>query len=273
MLNCKTPIISSNICRQCQLICRFLRKERKVSTFLYLPGTEEEDLNFRNRYTQITSVSELGVRDLQGGRNRRPELLGDKLQIYEYDEKRLQIPRNNLRADIQKSVVKMALDIAHYGCPLRQNSLVLDLGCGIDVQALYAPYCNSRFVIGMDVAVNWKQMAKDNIPGTLFDVIQSDMKNHFPFRTCVFDTVLSVSALQWLFIRSSAPLLLDVFFRSVSSVLRHGGTGTVQFYPRNTQDVHNVIAAAGVYFKGALIADYPHPDRGKKLFLSLSKVD
>ncbi|XP_013062201.2 uncharacterized protein LOC106051555 [Biomphalaria glabrata] len=103
---------------------------------------------------------------------------------------------------------------------------------------------------------------------SMFDLVRWDLRYGLPFKENSFDLVISVSFLQWLFY-GSWQKQLESFFGSLRNVVAPEGKIVIQFYPASVNQVENTIDIAMKYFKGVLVGDYPHIDRGRKLFLIL----
>ncbi|GFN84976.1 18S rRNA (guanine1575-n7)-methyltransferase [Plakobranchus ocellatus] len=100
------------------------------------------------------------------------------------------------------------------------------------------------------------------------DVVRWDLRHGFPFKPNSFDLAISISFLQWLFY-GKTDAQLSCFFAGLKSILRPGGKAVIQFYPQNLHQLESAIQHANSYFQGVLVGDYPHLDRGRKLFLIL----
>ncbi|KAK0041647.1 7SK snRNA methylphosphate capping enzyme [Biomphalaria pfeifferi] len=103
---------------------------------------------------------------------------------------------------------------------------------------------------------------------SMFDLVRWDLRYGLPFKENSFDLVISVSFLQWLFY-GPWQKQLESFFGSLRKVVALEGKTVIQFYPASVNQVENTIDIAMKYFKGVLVGDYPHIDRGRKLFLIL----
>lgn len=107
--------------------------------------------------------------------------------------------------------------------------------------------------------------AKYVSPGYV-DVIRWDLRHGLPFRASTFDLAISISFLQWLFY-GNRRRQLRLFFSSLRSLLMPQGKAVIQFYPMNAGQLTDAIDYAAEHFKGVVVGDYPHVDRGRKLFL------
>ena len=100
------------------------------------------------------------------------------------------------------------------------------------------------------------------------DVVRYDLRHGLPFRSRLFDVAVSISFLQWLLFEKRQSHL-NVFFSSLKNVLKPQGRAVIQFYPADTGQLVEAVDIASTYFQGVLVGDYPHIDRGRKLFLLL----
>ncbi|KAH9510003.1 hypothetical protein Btru_044811 [Bulinus truncatus] len=100
------------------------------------------------------------------------------------------------------------------------------------------------------------------------DLVRWDLRYGLPFKESSFDLAVSISFLQWLFY-GQCQEQLDAFFFSLRSVVRSGGKAVIQFYPASASQVENAVKIAMKHFYGVLVGDYPHLDRGRKLFFIL----
>ncbi|CAG5117693.1 unnamed protein product [Candidula unifasciata] len=98
------------------------------------------------------------------------------------------------------------------------------------------------------------------------DIIRWDLRHGLPFRAGTFDFAISISFLQWLFY-GNRQRQLRLFFSSLKSLLTPQGKAVIQFYPMNPGQLADAILYAAEYFQGVVVGDYPHVDRGRKLFL------
>lgn len=150
---------------------------------------------------------------------------------------------------------------------------VLDIGCGygFSLQAL----CGTGVcATGVDMDLQALSVLQHKtccqyLPPHRVHMVRSDITYGFCFRESVFDWAISISFLQWLCAGKNPLTVLSTFFQSLSSVLKPAACSGIQFYPRHACDVQRVISEAQKHFKGALVSDHPHIDRGRKLFLVL----
>ena len=104
------------------------------------------------------------------------------------------------------------------------------------------------------------------------DVVRWDLRHGLPFKRNSFDLAISISFLQWLFY-GNPQKQLDTFFAALKSILCPGGRAVLQFYPQNKAQLESAVMYALPYFHGVVVGDYPHLDRGRKIFLILFHLD
>ena len=100
------------------------------------------------------------------------------------------------------------------------------------------------------------------------DFVTVDIKHGLPFKSGSFDIAVSISFLQWLCF-GNRPIQLKNFFIELKRVLKPRGRAILQFYPANLQHLMDVIDQASLHFNGAMVVDYPHLNRGRKIFILL----
>ena len=243
----------------------------------YFQNTEKEAFDFEGLYHTVTDVKNFGVKTVKGGFRRRPELikqkglcpaaqsLHDGMKSYGLFDKCEQI---------QQELTETVLRLLNIDGRERTGCLMLDIGCGHG-WSLTIPSFNGFCVVGVDLdlqalSVVQHKISSKYLPSQNTHVVRMDAANGLCFSESVFDVAISISFLQWLCVGKHSKQTLSAFFDSLNFVLKPGGKAGLQFYPRNVGDVQKVISCAEEYFKGALISDFPHINRGRKLFLILT---
>ena len=258
----------------------FLRKfashRQAVKQIYYFENTKKNLLNFEGSHQTVVDVRQFGVKALKGGFRRRPELIKERLPdvssqsvggytktygLYDKCER------------IQQELTEKMLGLMNVGEEGDSQPMMLDVGCGHG-WSLTVPALRGFCVTGVDLDLQALSVIQHKItcryfpPGSVH-AVRTDIINGLCFKENTFDWAISVSFLQWMCVGNRSSETLDRFFSSLGSVLKPEGKAGVQFYPRNAGDVGKVISLAGRYFKGALVSDFPHLDRGRKLFLVL----
>lgn len=167
----------------------------------------------------------------------------------------------------QRKITMRALEIME----LKMNDcLILDAGCGPGFVAMYLD------------ELGYKTVALDIISGFLkfYDIkdlnpILADMCFP-PFQPSMFDAIISISALQWIFKDSNLKtkgLDLIGLFKSFYTILKPKGRVVFQFYPKNKTVLDNIgdIVAKNTNFNGNFIIDNPDSPKKRKIYLLLKK--
>jgi SAM-dependent methyltransferase len=156
--------------------------------------------------------------------------------------------------------------------PRGDAPLLLDLGCGsgLSIQPLEA---KGFRVIGVDLSIEMLRTARR--AGA--EVVQADISRPLPFRSAVFDSAISVSALQFLCEPDTRNgIAVEERLRTCFSHLRRvvtAGEGSatatgLQFHPADAEaDPRLVLAAARAEgCVAALVLDQPHHTSAKRWF-------
>lgn len=167
----------------------------------------------------------------------------------------------------QRKITMRALEIME----LKMNDcLILDAGCGPGFVAMYLD------------ELGYKTVALDIISGFLkfYDIkdlnpILADMCFP-PFQPSMFDAIISISALQWIYKDSNLKtkgLDLIGLFKSFYTILKPKGRVVFQFYPKNKTVLDNIgdIVAKNTNFNGNFIIDNPDSPKKRKIYLLLKK--
>ncbi|TFF95345.1 MAG: class I SAM-dependent methyltransferase, partial [Promethearchaeota archaeon] len=165
---------------------------------------------------------------------------------------------------IQEKITRRSLDLLE----LKEGSLILDAGCG--------PGFSSILLKEM----GYKTVALDLISDFLYfyelrevNPIVADM-TLIPLRDGIFDGIISISALQWVFrdlndnsMRNSMINLVKSFER----VLKPAGKIVIQFYPKNDSLMTEVGKIFNDYtnLNGNFLIDNPDSPKKRRIFLLL----
>ncbi|XP_041357553.1 probable 18S rRNA (guanine-N(7))-methyltransferase [Gigantopelta aegis] len=214
-----------------------------------------------SKFIKLNKLSDLGLRNLRGGKARRPELTSmqsgvSKANVY---------IKASRAYTIQLELAQKAMDLLHLVCDVNP-AIVLDLGCGSGISSKVIAD-RGHFPIGVDINPSVLKLMTGQRDCSA-NAVLSDISKDFPFRRGIFDTAVSISFLQWLIVDENVDTL-SVFFRSLKLCLTEKGAAVLQFYPRTVADVEKTVNSASLFFKGFLVCDYPHKNRGKKLFIVL----
>lgn len=200
-------------------------------------------------------------------KQKRPEDLFENVSDYFNTETLTNYAESKSIMRTQKKITIRALELLE----LKNNRpLILDAGCG---PGFAAAYLNE---------LGYKTVALDIISEFLkfYDIeylnpVLADMC-YPPFKPNSFDSIISISALQWV-IRDvkneSERLILTNLFVSFYQILKPESKMIVQFYPKNTviMDCIAEIVNNKTNFKGNFIIDNPNNPKKRKIFLLLKK--
>jgi len=200
-------------------------------------------------------------------KQKRPEDLFENVSDYFNAETLTTYAESKSIMRTQKKITIRALELLE----LKNNSpLILDAGCG---PGFAAAYLNE---------LGYKTVALDIISEFLkyYDIeylnpILADMC-YPPFKPNTFDSIISISALQWV-IRDvkneNERLLLTNLFISFYQILKPKSKMIVQFYPKSTliMDYIAEIVNNKTKFKGNFIIDNPNNPKKRKVYLLLKK--
>ena len=200
-------------------------------------------------------------------KQKRPEDLFESALDYFNSETLTNYAESKSLMRTQKKILMRALELLE----LKNNcGLILDAGCG---PGFVAAYLNE---------LGYKTVALDIISEFLrfYDIeylnpILADMC-YPPFKPDSFDSIISISALQWIIrdVKSEGErLILTNLFKSFYQILKPKSNMIVQFYPKSTiiMDYIATIVNTKTKFKGKFIIDNPNNPRKRKIYLLMTK--
>jgi len=200
-------------------------------------------------------------------KRKRPEELYENALEYFKNDTLSNYAKSKSIMRTQRKITLRALEIME----LKENHcLILDAGCGPGFVAMYLNELGHK-TIALDIIsafLNFYDI-KDLKP------ILADMC-YPPFQPSIFDAIISISALQWIYKDSNLEkkrLDLIGVFKSFYSILKPNGKAVFQFYPKNKiilDDIGDIIAE-NTKFKGNFIIDNPNNPKKRKIFLILKK--
>ncbi|XP_067660464.1 uncharacterized protein [Haliotis asinina] len=234
----------------------------------FLLQPDRNDFRFPDTYEQVNSLKPFKIRTVHGGAQRRPELIGYSEDIYDQAKSAIYTQSERMHR-IQTELTQKAVELLEYTNPLSTNPCVLDIGSGSGISSAILKRVG-YFVVGADSNTFMLSICKDKRNSQ--DCVKLDIFYHLPFRASCVGTVVSISALQWIYTLPDCHRYMWRLFSSLRDCLDEDGRAVLQFYPRMLSDVVNTLDVAKKYFpNGALVCDFPHPHRGKKLYLLLTK--
>lgn len=159
-----------------------------------------------------------------------PEYYWTREMAEEYDSKK----------NIKKTQERMTHDLLSIS---EKKGLVLDAGCGTGFSTKIIS--ESFDVIGFDVSFEMCRLAKNK----KLNVLCASFFN-IPFKSNIFELVVSVSALQWVFGKDREELILkysDVL-SEFNRVLKRNGEVLLQFYPNTKSEYELFLSLAKKFF-------------------------
>lgn len=171
------------------------------------------------------------------------------------------------QADLTRTVCTLAHVAPH--------TLVLDVGCGsgLSTRAVIETVLPAPACVGFDVAAAMLDIAVTTVSGAEFAMC--DAGAGLPLRAGVFDSGISVSALQWL-MGSGGVIDTAPFSRcmaTVMSALQPGAVCAFQAYfdsPAMAEAALVTLATLGMA-RPTLILDFPHSNHNRKFFVRAVK--
>ena len=197
----------------------------------------------------------------------RPEDLFKNVSDYFNAETLTNYAESKSMMRTQRKITFRALELLELK---NDRALILDAGCGPGFAAIYLN------------ELGYKTVALDIISEFLkyYDIeylnpILADMC-YPPFKPDSFDSIISISALQWVIrdVKSeSERIILTNLFVSFYQILKPESKMIVQFYPKSTviMDYIAEIVNNKTNFKGNFIIDNPNNPKKRKIYLLLKK--
>ncbi len=200
-------------------------------------------------------------------KRKRPEELFESVLDYYTNETLSMYAKSKSIMRTQRKITLRALEILE----LKKNHfLILDAGCGPGFVSIYLDELGHK-TIALDIISGFLKFydIKDLNP------ILADMCFP-PFQPSMFDAIISISALQWIYKDSNLKkkdLVLISLFKSFYTILKPKGKVVIQFYPKNKTVLDNIgdIIAKNTNFNGNFIIDNPNSPKKRKIYLLLKK--
>ncbi|MFX1454552.1 MAG: class I SAM-dependent methyltransferase [Promethearchaeota archaeon] len=197
----------------------------------------------------------------------RPEEEYEKVTDYFKDDILNQYATSKSMARIQQKITKRALELLN----LKKNkNLILDAGCGPGFAAFYLKEMGYK-IVALDLISEFLTFYEIND----INPINADMCFP-PFKQNIFDAIISISALQWIYRDINDDLMSSMIkslFKAFFQILRPNSKALLQFYPRNKEIIEEIgkIITIHTDFKGEFIIDNPNNKKKRKIFLLLKK--
>lgn len=197
----------------------------------------------------------------------RPEELAPP-EIFYNDSESKKYTASTRVQHIQAKMTLRSLELLN----IEPNSFVLDIGCGSGLSGEILTE-EGHVWCGLDISPS--MLATGLTRELEGDLMLQDMGQGIPFRPGTFDAAISISAIQWLCNADTSyndpKRRLMRFFNGLFAALKKGGKFVAQFYPKNDDQVDQILQAAKVAgFSGGLVIDDPESKKNKKYYLVLS---
>ena len=200
-------------------------------------------------------------------KKKRPEEIFENVRDYYNLENIKKYSRSKSMMRIQEKITIRALDLLE----LKSSKVrILDAGCGPGFTALYLKEFGYE-IVALDIIsefLNYYNL-KDVNP------ITADMC-FLPFKPKIFDAIISISALQWIFRdinNERMKILLIALIKSFYKVLKSNSKAIFQFYPKSNAIMEKIgrLFVESTKFQGNFIIDNPNNPKKRKIFLLLEK--
>lgn len=200
-------------------------------------------------------------------KKKRPEEIYLDVSDYYRDETLKFYATSKSMMKIQERITIRALELLDLS---RKNAFILDAGSGPGFASFYLN------------KVGYRTIALDIIAGFLYfhdlkrlNPILADMC-YPPFKSDVFDAIISISSLQWIFREINNKKMRDNLInllKSFYNVLKQNSKLIFQFYPKDDTIMKSIgkIVADYTKFHGSFIIDNPNNPKKRKIFLLLHK--
>lgn len=200
-------------------------------------------------------------------KRKRPEELFESVLDYFNNETLSIYAESKSIMRTQRKITLRALDILDLK---KDQCIILDAGSGPGFAAMCLDELGHK-TITLDIIANFLKFydIKDLNP------ILADMC-YPPFQPNIFDAIISISALQWIYKDSTmVKMRLDLIslFKSFYKILKPKGKAIFQFYPKNKAAMDKVgeIISKNTNFKGNFVIDNPNSPKKRKIYLYLKK--
>lgn len=200
-------------------------------------------------------------------KRKRPEELFNKVSDYFKEDTLKNYARSKSLMHIQEKITIRSLELLDLKL---KSGLILDAGCGPGFTSTYLKEIGYN-VVALDIISEFLYFydIKDLNP------LAADMC-FLPFQPNIFDAIISISALQWIFRDKSSDLMklkLILLSKNIEKVLKPKSKAIFQFYPKNNLIMKEIgkILIKNTNLRGTFIIDNPNNKKKRKIFLLLNK--
>jgi len=201
-------------------------------------------------------------------KRKRPEDLYSSVFDYYDDETRAWYASSKSIVKTQEKITIRVLELLELD---KENSLILDCGCGPGFSSIYLHELGYR-TVALDIINEFFSYYSINE----LNPITADMCFP-PFKDNSFDAIISISAFQWIYTNLQDKKMehnLVNLIKSFHSILKPKSKVVIQFYPKNRAlmaRIGNLIAKSSE-FDGHYIIDNPDNPKKRKVYLILEKL-
>ncbi|MHA1250735.1 MAG: class I SAM-dependent methyltransferase [Promethearchaeota archaeon] len=198
-------------------------------------------------------------------KRKRPEEIYKDVRDYFKGEELIRYAKSKSIMRIQEKITYRAIELIEP----KKNWLFLDAGAGPGFSSIVLNELGYK-VVALDIIPEFLYYYKFNE----INPIIADMCN-LPFRDNVFDGLISISALQWIYRNindNSMRNKLKRLFKSLEKIFKPNSRLVFQFYPKNDIIMREIgkIITDNTSFKGNYLIDNPNNPVKRKIFLILS---
>ena len=200
-------------------------------------------------------------------KRKRPEDLFENVSDYFNAETLTNYAESKSMMRTQRKITFRALELLKLK---NDRALILDAGCGPGFAAMYLNELGYK-TVALDIISEFLKYYEIEY----LNPILADMC-YPPFKPDSFDSIISISALQWItrdVKNESERLILTNLFVSFYQILKAESKMIIQFYPKSTviMDYIAEIVNTKTNFEGNFIIDNPNNPKKRKIFLLLKK--
>jgi len=200
-------------------------------------------------------------------KRKRPEEIYNEVSDYFKGEILNQYASSKNMMKIQEKITTRALELLNLR---KKDALILDAGSGPGFAAMFLREMGYK-TVALDIISEFLNFydIKDLNP------ITADMCFP-PFKANIFDAILSISALQWIYRDLNDKrmhFLLNNLSKSFFRILKPESRVIIQFYPKNQEIMEKIgrIITKDTDFRGNFIIDHPNSKKKRKIYLLLNK--
>jgi 18S rRNA (guanine1575-N7)-methyltransferase len=197
----------------------------------------------------------------------RPEDIFTDVREYYKNDRLFNYANSKNMKKIQERITNRVVELLAFE---DSDKLILDAGCGPGFASSYLHHHGYKLV-SLDLISSFLNVYDI----TDVNPICGDMC-FLPFKPNIFDGIISISALQWVYrenYKKLGKLRLIELVKSFYLVLKRKGVIIVQFYPKSTKILEEIgsIFVKHAPFEGGYIIDNQNNPKKRKIFIKLIK--